>query len=106
MSNNVKEINTKNHTYYFFDDIINIKDFDPNNIKIDEKPYRNILIYCTTYVTVKDSQHAKINSVNPLYLMFNRMNGYLKEINVNKYLILVPTNETKDKIKTYEKNVE
>ena len=37
MSNNVKDINIKNHTYYFFDDIINIKDFDANNIKIDGK---------------------------------------------------------------------
>ena len=37
MSNNIKDINIKNYTYYFFDDIININDFDPNNIKIDEK---------------------------------------------------------------------
>ena len=37
MSNNVKDLNIKSHTYYFFDDIINIKDFYPNNIKIDEK---------------------------------------------------------------------
>ena len=37
MSNKVRDINIKNHTHYFFDDIINIKDFDPNNIKIDEK---------------------------------------------------------------------
>ena len=35
MSNIIKYINIKNHTYYFFDDIINMKDFDPNNIKID-----------------------------------------------------------------------
>ena len=33
----VKDINNKNRTYYFFDDIINMKDFDPNNIKINEK---------------------------------------------------------------------
>ena len=33
----VKNINIKNHTYYFFDDIINITDFDPNNTKIKEK---------------------------------------------------------------------
>ena len=33
----VKDINNKNRTYYFFDGIINIKDFDPNNIKINEK---------------------------------------------------------------------
>ena len=41
----VKDINIKNHTCYVFDDIINIKDFNPNNIKTDEKPFKNILIY-------------------------------------------------------------
>ena len=59
MSNNVKDINIKNHTYYFFDDIINIKEFDPNNIKLDEKSYKNILIYYTAYVTIKDSKYVK-----------------------------------------------
>ena len=44
-----------NYTYYFFDDITNIKDFDPNNIKIDERSYKNILIYYIAYVTIKDS---------------------------------------------------
>ena len=47
-----EDINIKNHIYYFFDDIINIKDFDPNNIKIDEKPYKNILIYYNGHVTI------------------------------------------------------
>ena len=102
MSNNVKDINIKNHTYYFFDDTINIKDFDPNNIKIDEKSYKNVLIYYITYVTIKNSKYVKINSVNPLYLMFNKMNEYFEEINENKYLILVPTNESKEKIKKYD----
>ena len=37
MSNKVKDISIKNHIYYFSDDIMNIKFFDPNNIKIDEK---------------------------------------------------------------------
>ena len=45
---------------------------------------------------------VKINSVNPLYLMLNKMNGYSEEINENKYLTLVPTNESKEKIKKYE----
>ena len=40
MGNTVKDINIKNHVYYFFDDTINIKIFDPNNIKIDEKSYK------------------------------------------------------------------
>ena len=98
----VKDIDIKNHTYYFFDDIINIKNFDPNNIKIDEKSYKNILIYYIGYVTIKDSKYIKINSVNPLYLIFNKVNGYFEEINGNKYLTLVPTNESKEKIKKYE----
>ena len=45
MSNKIKNIDIKNHMYYFFDDIIHIKKIDPNNIKIDEKSYKNILIY-------------------------------------------------------------
>ena len=56
MSQNAKDINIKNHTYYFFDDIISIKDFDLNNIKIDEKSYKNIFIYYIAYVTIKDSK--------------------------------------------------
>ena len=56
MSNNVKDINIKYHTYYLFDDIINIKDFDQNNIKIDEKSYKNIHIYYTAYVAIKNSK--------------------------------------------------
>ena len=63
------------------------------------KSQKNILIYHIAYVTIKDSKYVKINSVNPLYLMLNRMNGYFEEINVNKYLTLVSTNESKEKIK-------
>ena len=44
MNNKLKDISRKKHTYYFFDDIINIKNFDPNNIKINEKSCKNILI--------------------------------------------------------------
>ena len=44
MSNNVKYISIKNSTYYFFNDFINNKNFDANNIEIDEKSYKNILM--------------------------------------------------------------
>ena len=54
MSNMFKEIGIKNRTCFFFDDMINIKRLDPNKIKIDEKSYKNILIYCIGYVMVKD----------------------------------------------------
>ena len=59
--------------YYFFDDIINTKNFDLNNIKIDENSSRYILIYCINYVTIKDLNNVKINSVNPLYLIFGKV---------------------------------
>ena len=53
-------------------------------------------------MTIKDSKYVKINSVNPLHLIFNRVNGYFEEINKSKYLTLVPTNESKEKIKKYK----
>ena len=102
MSKKVKDISTKNHAHYYFDDIINVKIFNLNNIKKDEKSYKNILIYYIRYVTIKSSKYVKINSVNPLHLIFNKVNWYFEEINKSKYLTLVPTNESKEKIKKYE----
>ena len=103
MNKNVKGINMKNHTYYLFDDNVNIKEFDPNNIKLDQKSYKYILIYYIAYVTIKDSKYVKIYRVNPLYLMSKRINGCFEEINRNKYLTQVPTNESEKKLKKYKK---
>ena len=103
MSNKVKDIDIKNRKYYFFDDIINIKIFYRNNITIDEKSYKNILIYYIAYVTIKYSKYLKVNSVDPLYLIFGKVNGHFEEINGNKHLKLAPINESKEKIKKYEK---
>ena len=97
MSNKAQDIDIKNRTNYFFNEIINIKNFDRNDIKIDEKSYKNIFIYYTGYLTIKDSKNAKINSVNPLYLIFINVKGQFEEINENKYLTLVPTNVSKEK---------
>ena len=55
-----------------------MKDFDPNNIKVDGKSYENILIYYIEYLTIK--KDLKIYSVNPLYLIFSKVNGYLKKL--------------------------
>ena len=90
MSHKFKDIDIKNQTYYFFNDIINITIFDPNNIKIYEKLYKHILIYYIEYVTIKDSEYVKINSVNLLFLIFSKLNGYFEEINKSKYLRLQP----------------
>ena len=68
MSNKVKNKNIKNQTYYFFNDITNTENFDPNHIKIYETPYKYILIYDIGYVIIK--VYVKIYSANPLYLIF------------------------------------
>ena len=95
----IKKINIKNQTYYFFDDIIDIKHFDPVLLKIDKKSYEDIDIYYIGYTTVKDSDYVKINSVNPLYLIINEVDGYFEEINENRYLILVSTYKNKEVLK-------
>ena len=53
-------------------------------------------------MTIKDSKYVKIISVNPLYLIFSKVDGYFEEKNGNKYLTLVPTHESKEKIEKYE----
>ena len=51
-------------------------------------------------MTIK--KDIKIYSVNPLYLIFGKVNGYFEEINENRYLTLFPTSESKEKIKKYK----
>ena len=60
--NKVKDIDVKNRTYCFFNDIINIKKFDSNDIKIDENPYKDIFIYYIGYVMIKDSKYKSFIS--------------------------------------------
>ena len=70
LGNKIKDIDIKNRTYCLFNDIINTKNIHPNNIKIDEKSYKNILIYYIGYVMIKDSRYVEINSVN-LYTLLS-----------------------------------
>ena len=62
--------------------------------------YKNILIYYTGYVTIKELM--KIYSANSLYLIFRYVNRFFEEINENKHLTLVLANENKEKMKKYE----
>ena len=54
------------YSYYFFNNIINLKNFDRNKIKTDEKSHKDILIFYTGHVTIKDLKYVKINSIDPL----------------------------------------
>ena len=59
--------------------MINIKHFHSNLLKIDKKQYKDIDIYYIGYITVKESDYVKIDSANPLYLMIDKVNGYIEE---------------------------
>ena len=78
-----KDINIKNRTYCLFDYIINIKDFNPNNIKLDQQSYKTFLIYYIGYVKIK--KDLEMLGLNPLYLIFGKVKGYFEEIYGNKY---------------------
>ena len=77
----IKQINIKNRTYYFYNDIIEIETFDSNNLKLDIKSYKNFDIYNIRYVTIKKIDHGYDgNSVNTLYLRVDNLSGYIEEI--------------------------
>ena len=84
----VKQIDIKNQTYYFYNDIINLKNFESNLLKIDKKQHKGFDIYYIGYITIKKIGDCEnIHSVNPLYLLVNYASGYIEEKNGNKYLI-------------------
>ena len=101
----IRQINIKNRTYYFYNDQINLKDFDARLLKVDKKDYNEIDIYYIGYVTVKKIANCNnINSVNTLYLMIDKMIGHFGEKSGNKYLVFDDDiDENKEVSKKYNK---
>ena len=77
--------------------MINLKHFESSLWKIDTKSYKN-----TGYITTKNvDDYQSIYSVNPLYLLVNHANGYIKEKTGSKYLIFDSAEENKELLKNY-----
>ena len=93
----IKEINIKERTYCFYNDIIDIETFDSNNLKLDKKTYKDLDIYNAGYVTIA----CYINSVNSVYLHIDKASGYIKEYWTHKYLIFDSTDENEKLLKRY-----
>ena len=96
----------KNRPYYFFNDMINIKSFDPKLLEINKLSCKsaNISIYHIEYMKMKSLDHVNIDSENPLYLIFNNVDGYIIEgSNEDKYLIFASTNQNKKVLEKYTK---
>ena len=87
-----KQLNIKNRTYYFYNDLINVLNFKPINLKLDKKveldkiTWKEIDIYYIGYVDKNKPEYWRVNSVNPLYLIINRVFCTLGEENDAKYL--------------------
>ena len=99
----VKQTEMKNRTYYFYNDVTNIEEFDSNLLKIDKKSYKDIDIYYIGYITIKKIGDCEnIYSVNPLYLIIGKVDGHIEynsveEKNGSKYLFLILRMKTKNK---------
>ena len=77
----VKQINIKNQSYYFFDDMINIKNFHSNLVRIDKKSYKETDIDNIGYITIKKFDDCEnIYSVNLLYLIVHSATGHVREM--------------------------
>ena len=76
----IKQINIKNWTYYFYNDIINLDEFDGSKIKVDKKSFNDINTYYLGYEYKKKiTERNEINSVNPLYLRVTDMKDQFKK---------------------------
>ena len=84
-----KRLNIKNRTYYFHDDLINLKSFDSTLLNLHKRSLMDISIYYIEYITTKIiSDYENITSVNPLYLIINDVDGYIEENDKNNKEVL------------------
>ena len=98
----IKQINIKNWTYYFYNDIINVDEFDECRIRVDKKDFNDIDIYYLGYEHKKKiSKCNVINSVNPLYLKVINMNGRFKKAKDDAWYLAIS-----DKDDVYKKLID
>ena len=86
----IRDLNIKSRTYYFYNDLINIKNFNSNKLKLDKKGLLGTDVYYIGYITKKSQWH--VFSVNPLYLMINKIKGHFEEVDGDKYVIVSSEN--------------
>ena len=78
------------HKYYSINDINKINNLDLDDDLLVKKLFENILIYDTVYKTSY--------GVKALHIIFDKIDGYIKKYNKNKYLALFHSNETYERM--------
>ena len=94
----IRQLNIEGTTYHFYNDLVNIKNFNINNLKVDKKGVLGNDVYYIGYITKKPQWN--VNSVNPLYLMINKIKGNFEEIDGDQYLII--SSENGDVMQKYQ----
>ena len=109
-----KQLNIKNRTYYFYNDLLNALNFEPINLKLDKKSWKNIDICYIGYVDKNKPEDWRVKSAYTLYLMINKVFCIVGEENGVKYLkieqnhsdpVLNKSNQVFDSIKYHIKEI-
>ena len=100
----LKQINIKNRTYYFYNDIIDLDEFEESKITVDKKYFNDIDIYYLGYEhRKKTSECDVINSVNPLYLRITDTNGQFKKGKDDAWYLIISDDDDDDDDDVYKK---
>ena len=95
----IKQLNIKNRTYYFYNDLIDLDGFDADLLKLDKKGIMNINVYYIGYVTKKPAYN--IDSVNPLCLNIYTLDGFIEVKDGSKYLNVALNDYNNNVLKKY-----
>ena len=79
-NNGLKKSRIKNRTFYYFDNMIEIEDFNFDNILLDENSYENISVYYISYKTLIGAK--------PLRIRFDKVDGFIRIYDGTRYLVL------------------
>ena len=76
----LKEINIKNRKCYCFDDTMRVCDITFNDILLNQKSYKNTLIYDVSYKTILVEK--------PSHIRFDKIDGFIKVHDGIRYLVI------------------
>ena len=101
-----KEINMKNRSYYFYNDIINLDEPDESKIKAEKKDFNGIDTYYLDYENKKKISECNVmNSVNPLYLRIININGQFEKGKDDAWYLVISDKDAYKKLVDIFENI-
>ena len=94
----IRQLNIKSRTNYCYNDLLNFKNFNNNKLKLDKKGVLRNDVYYIGFITKQPQWN--VFSVNPLYLIINKIKGHFEEVDGDKYVII--NSEKSDIVQKYQ----